>query len=172
MDDYQEIVIYGTKAIDNDTDGDGLDDYQEIMVHSTNPLSYDSDTDGISDYDEIVVWFSDPLTFDADNDSDDYYHFQDCDDDDQEVNPGMLEALNGKDDDCDGLEDEGFNDSDADGDGLSDWEEFHIHGTNPEDSDSDGDGIPDQQELEFGSCLLYTSPSPRDQRGSRMPSSA
>ena len=25
---------------------------------------------------------------------------------------------------------------------------------------------------EFGPCLLYTSPSPRDQRGSRMPSSA
>ena len=24
----------------------------------------------------------------------------------------------------------------------------------------------------FGICLLYTSPSPRDQRGSRMPSSA
>ena len=92
MDDYQEIVIYGTKAIDNDTDDDGLDDYQEVMVHSTNPLSYDSDSDGISDYDEIVVWFSDPLTFDADNDSDDYYHFQDCDDDDHEVNPGMLEA--------------------------------------------------------------------------------
>ena len=154
LDDYQEIVIYGTKAIDNDTDDDGLDDYEEVMVHSTNPLSYDSDTDGISDYDEIVVWFSDPLTFDADNDSDDYYHFQDCDDDDHEVNPGMLEALNGKDDDCDGLEDEGFNDSDMDGDGLSDWEEFHIHGTNPEDSDSDGDGILDQQELEFGSNPL------------------
>ena len=26
--------------------------------------------------------------------------------------------------------------------------------------------------IEFGGCLLYTSPSPRDQRGSRMPSSA
>ena len=26
--------------------------------------------------------------------------------------------------------------------------------------------------LEDGGCLLYTSPSPRDQRGSRMPSSA
>ena len=26
--------------------------------------------------------------------------------------------------------------------------------------------------LGFGACLLYTSPSPRDQRGSRMPSSA
>ena len=28
------------------------------------------------------------------------------------------------------------------------------------------------REAERGSCLLYTSPSPRDQRGSRMPSSA
>ena len=27
-------------------------------------------------------------------------------------------------------------------------------------------------EGQFGCCLLYTSPSPRDQRGSRMPSSA
>ena len=27
-------------------------------------------------------------------------------------------------------------------------------------------------EIPLGSCLLYTSPSPRDQRGSRMPSSA
>ena len=27
-------------------------------------------------------------------------------------------------------------------------------------------------ENELGACLLYTSPSPRDQRGSRMPSSA
>ena len=26
--------------------------------------------------------------------------------------------------------------------------------------------------LEWNGCLLYTSPSPRDQRGSRMPSSA
>ena len=26
--------------------------------------------------------------------------------------------------------------------------------------------------IEYGNCLLYTSPSPRDQRGSRMPSSA
>ena len=26
--------------------------------------------------------------------------------------------------------------------------------------------------IELGACLLYTSPSPRDQRGSRMPSSA
>ena len=29
-----------------------------------------------------------------------------------------------------------------------------------------------EDEVYFRSCLLYTSPSPRDQRGSRMPSSA
>ena len=29
-----------------------------------------------------------------------------------------------------------------------------------------------RETLQFQSCLLYTSPSPRDQRGSRMPSSA
>ena len=44
-------------------------------------------------------------------------------------------------------------DIDADGDSL-------INGL---DTDQDADGMP---------CLLYTSPSPRDQRGSRMPSSA
>ena len=27
-------------------------------------------------------------------------------------------------------------------------------------------------QAQYGTCLLYTSPSPRDQRGSRMPSSA
>ena len=31
------------------------------------------------------------------------------------------------------------------------------------------DGLDDE---EYNDCLLYTSPSPRDQRGSRMPSSA
>ena len=31
---------------------------------------------------------------------------------------------------------------------------------------------PVQDEMESKNCLLYTSPSPRDQRGSRMPSSA
>ena len=32
--------------------------------------------------------------------------------------------------------------------------------------------VPDKVCIELKSCLLYTSPSPRDQRGSRMPSSA
>ena len=31
---------------------------------------------------------------------------------------------------------------------------------------------PSAAQKQFPNCLLYTSPSPRDQRGSRMPSSA
>ena len=32
--------------------------------------------------------------------------------------------------------------------------------------------VADKSGIQFRLCLLYTSPSPRDQRGSRMPSSA
>ena len=54
-------------------------------------------------------------------------------------------------------------------------EKEHAHG-----NDDDGHGHEEEdvirltasQQQEFGICLLYTSPSPRDQRGSRMPSSA
>ena len=155
LDDYEEIVVYGTNAINPDTDNEGLDDYEEVIIYGTNPNSEDSDGDGLNDYDEVVNWLSDPLTFDPDNDSDEYYHFLDCDDDDASVNPGMPELLNGKDDDCDGFEDEGYNESDQDGDGLSDWDEFHLHRTSPISTDSDGDGISDDQEVEiYGSDPL------------------
>jgi len=147
LSDYEEIVIYATRATQADTDQDGLGDYEEIFEHGTNPNSYDSDMDGLNDSEEIFVWGSDPLSFDPDNDEDQYYHFQDCDDNDADVNPGMPELLNGKDDDCDGLEDEGYNSTDVDGDGIFDWNEFHIHGTNYTNSDSDGDGLEDAVEI-------------------------
>ena len=35
-----------------------------------------------------------------------------------------------------------------------------------------GDRVSGEGHIVCGTCLLYTSPSPRDQRGSRMPSSA
>ena len=146
LNDYEEIVLYGTNAMDPDTDNEGLDDYEEVMIHGTNPNSEDTDGDGLNDYEEVLnllLGLSDPLIFDPDNDSDEYYHFLDCDDEDASVNPGMQELLNGKDDDCDGLEDEGYNETDQDGDGLSDWDEFHIYGTSTISPDSDGDGISD-----------------------------
>ena len=43
--------------------------------------------------------------------------------------------------------------------------------TDPTNPDTDGDGFLDGLELMF-TCLLYTSPSPRDLYRSRMPSSA
>ena len=157
--DYQEVITYGTSPFSSDTDTDGLSDYEEVIIHGTNPVSGDSDSDGLGDMEELEIWFSDPLIFDSDNDSDSFYHFLDCDDEDAEVNPGMEELLNGKDDDCDGIEDEGFNETDQDGDGLSDWEEFHLYGTNLNDSDSDKDGITDLEEIEsFGSDPLVADP--------------
>ncbi|MBV43663.1 MAG: hypothetical protein CMA54_02645 [Euryarchaeota archaeon] len=147
LSDYDEIVNYGTKANQPDTDHDGLSDYDEAITHGTDPLSSDSDGDGLSDPDELQIWFSDPLSYDADNDFDGYYHFQDCDDNDSAVFPGSPELLNGIDDDCDDLSDEGFNETDTDGDGLSDWSEYHVHGTNYTDGDTDGDGLSDSQEI-------------------------
>jgi cysteine-rich repeat protein len=45
-------------------------------------------------------------------------------------------------------------DIDSDGDGLSDWEEENVHGTNPLDPDSDGDGFADGMEVDFASDPL------------------
>ena len=64
------------------------------------------------------------------------------------------------------------------------WDKFDAGTDSETDSDSDGrvvrvnmgessddEATPDEYRW-LGDCLLYTSPSPRDQRGSRMPSSA
>ena len=45
-------------------------------------------------------------------------------------------------------------------------------GGDDQDGNDDEDGTAGLAALQVGACLLYTSPSPRDQRGSRMPSSA
>ena len=148
LNDFDEIFIHFTSPTDSDTDDDGLDDYEEAIIFGTNPNSFDSDSDGISDFDEIQIWSSDPLSFDADEDSDSFYHFQDCDDGDPQANPDMEELLNNKDDNCDGFVDEGFNESDLDEDGLSDWSEYHSHGTEINNSDTDQDGLSDFREVE------------------------
>jgi len=52
----------------------------------------------------------------ADNDLDGVNACNDCNDNDGSIRPGALEVCDGKDNDCDGLTDEGF---DADGDGFT-----------------------------------------------------
>jgi len=145
--DFEEISIYGTNALDPDTDGDGLGDFEEISIYGTNALDPDTDGDGILDGIEIDGFQTDPLTFNNDNDTDGWYDFQDCNDEDDESAPDRNEDLDGKDNNCDGMVDEGFNESDSDSDGIVDWIEFHIHGTNFTNSDTDNDGLDDGTEI-------------------------
>ena len=147
LNDYEEVMNYGTNPLSSDSDLDGVGDLEEITIFSTNPLDSDTDDDGLSDGAEINFWGSDPHVFDPDNDGDLFYHFNDCNDGDPMVNPGRPEILNGIDDNCDGMTDEGFNFTDSDGDGLFDWPEYHTYLTNYLDSDSDDDGLDDGTEV-------------------------
>ena len=42
---------------------------------------------------------------------------------------------------------EAYASSDADGDGLNDYEEYHIHLTDPNNADTDSDGLSDGNEV-------------------------
>ena len=57
-----------------------------------------------------------PEQVDGDRDGDGFLACSgDCDDSDPDVHPGALESCNGRDDDCNGVADDGFPDADADG---------------------------------------------------------
>ena len=147
LSDDNETLLHKTDPLNPDTDGDGLGDFEEISIYSTNALDPDTDGDGILDGIEIDGFQTDPLTFNNDNDTDGWYDFQDCNDEDDESAPDRSEDLDGKDNNCDGMVDEGFNESDSDSDGIVDWIEFHIHGTNFTNSDTDNDGLDDGTEI-------------------------
>ena len=147
LNDGQEVLVLGTDPLSNDSDMDGLPDGDENNTYGTNPLSNDTDTDGLTDWDEIFIYGSNPLIFDADADSDTWYWFSDCNDTNPNVNPGMIESLNGIDDNCTNGTDEGFNMTDLDSDDLSDFDEYYQYGTNYSNSDTDGDGISDGNEV-------------------------
>ncbi|MAJ19226.1 MAG: hypothetical protein CMA06_05240 [Euryarchaeota archaeon] len=147
LSDYDEVMTHGTDPLMSDSDTDGLTDEQELNTYGTDALDSDSDDDGLSDGVEVNYWGTDPLDYDADADNDLFYHFQDCNDNNPNVNPGTYERLNGIDDDCDEVTDEGFNFTDRDSDGLKDWPEYHVHGTDFEDDDTDDDGLTDGVEV-------------------------
>ena len=156
--DGDEVLIHGTDPLVSDTDGDGLSDGVEINVNGTDPLDNDTDDDLLLDGEEVLLYGTNPLIPDPDADVDDYYWFEDCNDTNALVYPGALELLNGIDDNCDGQWDEGFNATDSDNDGLSDYGEYHVFGTNLSLADTDGDFLSDGDEI-----LVYlTDPLVKD----------
>ena len=135
----------------SDSDQDGIFDWAEYHVHGTNFTDSDTDNDGLDDGTEILVKLSDPLVFDDDLDADGFYWFEDCDDNESLMHPTLSELLDSLDNDCDSLIDEDFWSIDSDLDGLTDYDEFHNHSTDPNDGDSDDDGLTDGTEISLDS---------------------
>jgi len=123
---WEEVSIYQTNPLKDDTDEDGLwDDYEVFGYYgNTDPNDWDTDDDGISDGDEVWYYGSDPTSTDSDGDG--------LSDADEVFVHGTDPAS-----------------SDSDGDGLTDTAEINTHGTNPLEADSDGDGMHDGFEITY-----------------------
>lgn len=119
----------------NDTDKDGLLNYQED-IFGTNMSLKDTDSDGLSDYSEVYYTFTNPTLKDTDNNN-----INDGDEDFDKDGLNNIQEVQYKTDI--------FN-SDSDEDGLSDYDEINIYGTNPNSLDTDNDGIADGLEVQFG----------------------
>jgi large repetitive protein len=132
LSDWEELnPLYPEMASDPtlaDTDGDLLTDAEELAgVPPTSPTKADTDQDGLNDHAEVVVHGSDPTRFDTDGG---------FIDDGKEV---LLDGTDPTEPSDDGL--------DIDGDGLNDWTELYVEGTNRFVPDTDQDGLSDGIEV-------------------------
>ncbi|TET29312.1 MAG: exo-alpha-sialidase [Candidatus Heimdallarchaeota archaeon] len=141
LDDYQEVIVWGTNPTIFDTDKDGYMDGEEVngIYASTNPAAnatgyvftnptlWDTDGDFISDLTDIAINCN-PLDNDTDDDlmSDGYEYYM------------HLDPLNASDATID-----------LDGDTLTNYEEFLLW-TDPKKTDTDGDKFWDNEELVYG----------------------
>lgn len=132
--DYMEAFIWGTSPINQDTDGDSFSDSREVANNFSPlfafPYRPDQDGDGLFD-----AWEDrhglDKTKADTDGDG-----FSDKDELDAKYDPRNTNP------------DSRFFDKDKDG--LTDYEERYIFGTNPSNADTDLDGFDDRTEIHRG----------------------
>ena len=106
-------------CLTDDKDGDGIPDGKDNCASLFNPMQLDFDLDTVGDI------------CDPDDDGDQVADSEDCAPKDASVYPGTEEVCDGKDNNCNGIGDEGFKDTDNDG-----WSDCM-------DEDDDGDGVVD-----------------------------
>ncbi|HYF13200.1 MAG TPA: putative metal-binding motif-containing protein, partial [Candidatus Paceibacterota bacterium] len=114
---------------DADDDNDGVADPNDNCELTANSDQANRDGDSLGD------------ACDSDADGDGSTVPADCNDQDATVNPDATEVNDGKDNNCNGVVDEGF--EDTDGDGVRDLDDNCPSTANPSQTDSDGDGIGD-----------------------------
>ncbi len=130
-----------------DTDSDGLYDMEELQL-GTDPFDADTDGDGLSDGSEVDTYGTDPLCIDTDGDTmidgwEITYSFDPLDSSDKLGDPDNDQLLNYE----EFLACSNPHVADTDGDGLSDYQEYHVYYTNPLNVDTDGDGYTDYYEI-------------------------
>ncbi len=172
--DYFEITWYFTNPLNPDTDNDGLTDGEEEYTYDTDSLDPDTDNDYLKDGWEVTHSYQgvdfDPLDGSdgwTDHDNDGLYTgfevkfiytlWNDPDTDNDGWDDGV-EVYCGS----DPLDISDTPLSDYDGDGITNYDECYLYGTDPYDSDTDGDNFSDYREI----FLLGTDPlDPNDPPG-------
>lgn len=166
-----------------DMDGDGFDN--TVDCNDLNPNINPDATDVCNDIDDNCNGLIDEnllyTIYYVDQDGDNYgagvsdtlcynpgagfsTQTDDCNDDDANINPGVVETYNFIDDDCNGIVDDNFVDTDGDGmengtdadddnDGILDTIEDDFNGDGINGDDCDGDGIPNT--LDADDCEVF-----------------
>ena len=109
-------IVDGFRTSDQCRQVDGTSEELARSTHPFRPTSFGADIDRCDDCIDQDCAGGDEICDFPDADGDGVHPPYDCDDDNATRAPGLAEACNRKDDDCDDVVDEGF---DADGDGVT-----------------------------------------------------